>query len=115
MAMKSEPNYYAIIPAPVRYSQNLSGNEKLFYGELSCLTHKCGHCFATNNYFAELYNVSERTIQNWLENLEREGFIKRVSVTADNKTIRKIFVIERFAIKRRMKKTSRGSMKKTSG
>jgi hypothetical protein len=103
----NEPNYYAIIPAPVRYCKNLSASEKLFYGELSCLTHKCGHCFASNAYFAELYNVSERTIQNWLENLEEGGFIKRVSQTTDNKTKRKIFVIEHFVIKKRVKKTSR--------
>lgn len=48
-----QPTYYAIIPANVRYNKKLSPNEKLLYGELTCLTHQDGYCFATNSYFAQ--------------------------------------------------------------
>ena len=69
------PSYYAIIPAEVRYSR-IKPSAKLLYGEITCLTHKTGYCFATNNYFAELYNVSKNTISLWVKDLKDAGFIK---------------------------------------
>lgn len=44
-------NYYAIIPAVVRYYNELTDKAKLLYGEITCLSSKEGYCFATNNYF----------------------------------------------------------------
>ena len=73
--MMEYPNYYAIIPAEVRYSPNLTASQKLFYGEISCLTLKTGECWATNNYFAELYGVDENTVSRWVKALAKEGFI----------------------------------------
>ena len=52
------PSYYAIIPANVRYDSRLSANEKLMFGEITCLCNKHGVCWAKNSYFAELYEVS---------------------------------------------------------
>lgn len=74
--MNEKPTYYAIIPSKVRYDQDLSSSEKLFYGELTVLTNKIGVCFAKNEYFADLYNVSKRTITNWISNLKNKGYIK---------------------------------------
>ena len=69
-----KPSYYAIIPADVRYS-NLKPNAKLLYGEITALSSKEGYCFATNNYFAKLYNVTKNTISLWVSQLNKEGFI----------------------------------------
>ena len=69
-----KPNYYAIIPAEVRYS-NLKPNAKLLYGEITALSGKLGYCYATNNYFAELYGVSKNTISSWISDLKKLGFI----------------------------------------
>ena len=68
-------NYYAIIPAGVRYS-DIKPNAKLLYGELTALAYKEGYCFASNNYFAELYNVSKNTISLWIKELLTAGFIE---------------------------------------
>lgn len=81
---KENPNYYAIIPADVRYDTELSANEKLLYSEISALTNKVGYCYATNTYFADLYNVDKRTIQRWIENLAHKGYII-VDVERDEK------------------------------
>ena len=70
-------NYYAIIPANVRYS-NMKANSKLLYGEISALSNKHGFCFATNKYFAELYNVSKVSIQKWLKQLEDKNYISNL-------------------------------------
>lgn len=72
---QEQPNYYAIIPAEVRYNENLAPNEKLLYGEITALCNKTGQCFATNNYFAELYNVEIETISRWIKHLINNGFI----------------------------------------
>ena len=72
--MKENPNYYAIIPANVRYS-DLKPNAKLMYGEITALSNKYGFCFASNKYFAELYNVNKNTVSSWLSDLKNYGFI----------------------------------------
>jgi len=79
------PNYYAIIPAEVRYS-NLKPSAKLLYGEISALANKKGYCFSTNNYFAELYNVTRNTISLWIKDLTQHGFIT-VEIKYRNKQI----------------------------
>tara|TARA_R110000765_G_scaffold136008_3_gene235139 strand:+ start:3711 stop:4358 length:648 start_codon:yes stop_codon:yes gene_type:complete len=69
-----KPSYYAIIPAEVRYS-DLKPNAKLLYGEITALSSKEGYCFATNNYFAKLYNVTKNTISLWVSQLNNQGFV----------------------------------------
>lgn len=71
---KEKPSYYAVIPAEIRYADIPLGSRMLF-GELTALSNKEGYCWATNSYFAELYNVEIRTIQNWLKALQDAGFI----------------------------------------
>lgn len=73
--MNEKPNYYAIIPANIRYNENLNSSQKLFYGEITALTFKTGECWASNNYFARLYKVSPSVISNWVKALEKENLI----------------------------------------
>lgn len=70
-----KPNYYAIIPANVRYDSELTPNAKLLYGEISALTQKNGVCYATNKYFSELYNVSQVSISKWINSLVDKGYV----------------------------------------
>ena len=70
-----QPNYYAVIPANVRYDRNLTANAKLLYGEISALAQKDGVCYATNKYFAELYNVSQVSISKWINSLVDKKYI----------------------------------------
>lgn len=77
MDHKEEPNYYAIIPANVRYDKRLIQGSKLLYGEITALSNQKGYCWASNNYFMKLYKVSRNTIQSWLKSLEVCGYISR--------------------------------------
>lgn len=83
------PNYYAIIPAEVRYDENLRANAKLLYGEITALTQKNGECWASNSYFAKLYNVDSSAISKWIKNLKDSGYITIEYIRADNKEIEK--------------------------
>lgn len=69
------PNYYSVIPAEVRYSKQISANEKLMYGEVSALSNKNGYCNASNGYFAELFEVDKKTVSRWINRLEKVGFL----------------------------------------
>lgn len=82
--MDEKPNYYAIIPADVRYDNNLTPSEKLFYGEITALTQKTGECWASNSYFAKLYGVSTRSITNWVSHLEKYKYIQTETINKDN-------------------------------
>jgi len=73
--MKEKPTYYAVISADVRYDKNLSANAKLLYGEITCLTNENGFCFATNKYFADLYEKSKVTISKWISELVVNGYV----------------------------------------
>lgn len=74
--MEEKPNYYAVIPANVRYDNELKANEKLLYGEISALAQKEGKCWASNTYFSKLYSVYPTTISKWIKHLEEKGYIK---------------------------------------
>ena len=78
MKEDKEVSYFAIIPANVRYDKELTANAKLLYGEISALTHKEGYCYASNNYFAELYSVTPQAISKWVKLLEDKGYVKIV-------------------------------------
>ena len=67
--------YYAIIPANVRYDKDLAPNAKLLYGEITALCNDKGFCWATNQYFADLYKVSKITVSRWISTLNKKGYI----------------------------------------
>jgi hypothetical protein len=74
--MNEKPNYYAIIPANVRYDNELKDKAKLLYGEITSLSTKDGYCYASNKYFANLYNVSTTTISLLIKNLVDKGYVE---------------------------------------
>lgn len=73
---RDEPNYFAIIPSNVRYDKNLKDKAKLLYGEITALCNKEGVCWAKNEYFADLYDVTKTTVSTLIKNLIDNGYIK---------------------------------------
>lgn len=86
--MSENPNYYAILTAEVRYDKRLSPNAKLLYAEITALCGKDGKCWAKNSYFAELYEVSKKSISRWVNELVENGYIKsKIIYKKDTKEI----------------------------
>ena len=75
-----KPNYYAVIPAEVRYNKKLTPNAKLLYAEITALCNMNGKCTASTQYFCRLYEVSRVSIQKWLKSLEDNNYIKRINI-----------------------------------
>ena len=61
--------------ASVRYDKDLTPNAKLLYSEITALSNKKGKCWASNGYFAELYNVSNTSISKWIKQLADKKYI----------------------------------------
>lgn len=88
------PAYYSIIPASVRYNDNLSANAKLLYGEITALANARGFCWASNSYFANLYRVSIESVKRWMRQLKESGYIRVEIVTRGSNTERHIYVLD---------------------
>ena len=71
-----KPSYYAILTADVRYDEKLNANEKLLFAEITALTNATGQCWASNNYFARLFNVTPQAVSKWINKLKKLGYIE---------------------------------------
>lgn len=86
--------YYAIIPATVRYDDELTPVAKLLYAEITALTNAEGYCWATNAYFAELYKMHEKSISRLISLLEKRGYIRSEVGKKGYKTYRNLYVVD---------------------
>lgn len=73
---------FSVIPARVRDDRTLRPNGKLLYGELSALAQSEGYCWASNAYLANILDLSAKTIEALLRQLDKSGHIRR-EVEAD--------------------------------
>ena len=91
-------NYFAIMPAKVRYDENLKPMEKLIYSEITVLTNFKGYCYATNSYFAKLYGVHKNSICTWISNLVKYGYLKveyvLKEIDGEKKQERRIYIVD---------------------
>jgi DnaD/phage-associated family protein len=82
--MEEKPNYWSVIPAEVRYDKELRANEKLLYSEITSLMNREGYCYASNKYFAELYDVSVQSISEWVNHLVSKDYLISEMVYKEN-------------------------------
>ena len=96
MEEKNTPNYFGILPANVRYDKKLKPMEKILYTEITALANSKGYCYATNSYFANLYDVHKNTAGTWINKLEKLGYIKsKIIYETGTKNVkeRQLFII----------------------
>lgn len=97
--MKEKPSYYSILPAPVRYSTEISDFEKILFSEISALINHKGYCNASNKYFADLYDKRSEHISKNITNLEKSGFIHRVPIMQGTQVIeRRIYLSDQMTV-----------------
>jgi len=76
----NQRSYYAILPANVRYDSSITPNAKLLYAEITALTNEKGYCWASNDYFAKLYNVSKVSVSKWINQLVSAGYLQSMMI-----------------------------------
>jgi DNA-binding MarR family transcriptional regulator len=73
---KIRPNFWAVIPATVRYDKVVGSTAKLLFAEITALSNIEGYCWASNNYFASLFDISITQVSRLIKDLEDRGFLK---------------------------------------
>lgn len=85
---KSERDFKGIwIPKDIWLSSELSLMEKVLFVEIHSLDNARG-CFASNRYFAEFFEVSDRQIRNVIASLKKKGFITITIQNFNDRVIR---------------------------
>lgn len=59
------------------FNTNLNPLEILMLSVIESYTRDNKLCYHTNEQFAKMFNVSEKTVRNALDNLEAKNYIKR--------------------------------------
>lgn len=70
-----KPNFYAILPANVRYDKNIPPNAKLFYAEITSILQHNNRCYASNSYFSRVFNITEIQVSRIIKKLLEAGYI----------------------------------------
>lgn len=73
----SSGSLYYVIPSAVMEDESIQPIEKLLYALLSGLAYGTGECFPSDTYLSKRLKAPERTIQQWLKNLDDVGYISR--------------------------------------
>jgi len=116
MTERETPNYYAVIPAPVRYADDLSEFQKLLYWEITALAQKDWYCYASNNYFSSLYWKGKDWISKSINKMQELWYLK-IEHDKEAWNLRKIFIGELVKLKGNIKapigeKSNRGYSRK---
>ena len=75
MEIEREVGYFAVIPASVLLSQEISASAKLLYGVVSALARADGYCWASNERLAAILKCGERSVTRGIAELMRAGEI----------------------------------------
>lgn len=70
------------IPREVALAHDLSGDAKILYGHILALSYRDGYCWATNQWFATTFGVSERTVKRWVAELVGRGLLAVTDATS---------------------------------
>ena len=87
MSKQDKPNFFAILPATVRYDKKLKPIERIFYAEITALSNKQGHATASNSYFEKVFEVSKATASRYINNLVKLGYVRSEIQRDENKQI----------------------------
>lgn len=73
---KEKPWYYAILPATIRYAEDLTELQKLLYAEITALAQANGYCYASNSYFANLYKKTSKRISSTIQDMAKKWYLE---------------------------------------
>ena len=84
----------AYLPPRVRYDPELSPSAKLLYAEITALAETDGYCWATNQYLAALFSVSEATITRQISQLVARGYLEQRMAAVAKGSERRVYLTD---------------------
>lgn len=75
-ARPARPGYWAVLPAVIRYDDQIPPNAKILYAEISSMIGAEGYCWATDDYFAKVFGFAPRTVRELMAKLKDAGYIR---------------------------------------
>lgn len=75
-ARPARPGYWAVLPAVIRYDDQIPPNAKILYAEISSMVGAEGFCWATDEYFAKVFGFAPRTVRELMAALKDAGYIR---------------------------------------
>jgi hypothetical protein len=69
------PSYWAVLPSNIRYAKDLTLLQKVLFAEITALSNKEGYCWASNDYFANLYDKNSDYISTTINDMAKKGYI----------------------------------------
>jgi len=85
-----KPTYTITIPSIVRFDTRLCLAARLLYGEILVLCDQQGYCWASNQYFAQLYEVQRKAVSRWIQQLAEYDYI-RLEIDPTEGNLRRIY------------------------
>ena len=85
-----QPTYDINIPASVRFDTELCLAARMLYGEINALCDERGYCWASNQYFAQLYQVKRKAVSRWIQQLEERHYV-RIEIDPTQGNLRQIY------------------------
>ena len=79
--MAKQPGYGFM--GPFRYDPRLTDGAKILLAEIIVSSDEEGHCYLSNKELAKLFNKSIRTIQSYIEELKRFGYLSCKTIGND--------------------------------
>lgn len=73
-------------------TKDITSTEKMVFGLVVGLSNEKGYCFASNEKFSDILNISEMTVKRSLKKLEEYDLIFRKTKQIKGGSIRKIFI-----------------------
>lgn len=78
-------NYFAVLPANIRYDKSLRPMAKLLYAEITALCSEKGYCLAPPNYFTEFLEETADKVAEYIKQLQVKGYIYIDYVSGDRR------------------------------
>lgn len=75
------------IPKDIYLSKELSWIEKILLFEIDSLDTDTDHCYASNKYFAEFLDVTERRVQQCINKLKQLGYVEQTGFDGRKRTL----------------------------
>jgi hypothetical protein len=88
-----QPSWAAVIPNKYLYAKDINSVQKILIGLISGLSNIKGYCFASNEYFADILDLSKVRVSQLITDLEKKGYLGRVIYRNDKQQVEKRILI----------------------